>query len=666
MNMSVRYGWALLVLALLAIATSSAQTAIAQEQPAIVGNVKVVSDKVKDVSSLEAWKKSYIKEGMTDEQKAMAIWESVMSHQVQDAPPSEFLQNENTLYDAIKMFNVYGYSYCGVAACEMSSLARYVGLKARVWTIRNHVVPEIMWDDQWHMLDASFIDYFPTADGKIASVGQIEEGVKAWYKLHPECFVNGQGDGNKLMDFQKAEGWQGWKKGPEILSKCPLFSDSGWLPANTHGWSNMMMAYDGSACNSYEAGYSMGYKVNIGLRPGETLTRNWSNKKLYANMDGTAGTPGAMDAKPGEGFLAYSPKYGDLAPGRLGNGTLEYKPPLASLARSAWRYENLKLAGAKPLLVAGDDSKQGILEIRMPSSYVYLTGEVSIDAAVGDAGSVGVYFSDNNGLDWKQVATIDKSGQQKIDLSKLVLRRYDYRLRLVLNGKGTGITALGFHHDIQHSQRPLPALAEGNNTITFSAGPQEGTISVEGSANLGNKGKQLVWKDFKPVLKNIHDDLMVDMAAGTGELTYTVDTPGDVTGLSILTYYRARDAKGGWDVQCSYDGGKTFASVSKCQGPTPWNGNFVQLKDIPAGTKSVQVKWLGTASNNATMIFNHRIDADYKLPNSGFAPVKVTYLWEEGGIQKKDEHIANKPDETWTIKCDSKPTMKSIILELAK
>ena len=92
----------------------------------------------------------------------------------------------------------------------------------------------------------------------------------------------------------------------------------------------------------------------------------------------------------------------------------------------------------------------------------------------------------------------------------------------------------------------------------------------------------------------------------------------------------------------------------------------MQVKDIPAGTKSVQVKWLGTASNNATMIFNHRIDADYKLPNSGFAPVKVTYLWEEGGIVKKDEHIASKPDETYTIKCDSKPTMKSIIMELAK
>ena len=512
MNMSVNFGRTVLALAMLVATLCLAPAAIAQQQPAIVGNVKVVSDKVKDVSSLEAWKKSYIKDGMSDEQKAMAIWESVMTHQVQDVPPVEFLQNENVLYDAIKMFNVYGYSYCGPAACEMSSLARYLGLKSRVWTIRCHVVPEIMWGDQWHMLDASFIDYFPKADGKLASVTEIQEGVKAWYGKHPECFVNGQGDGNKLSAFQQADNWQGWKKGPEILSRCPLFSDSGWLPANTHGWANMMMAYDGSAGNVYEAGYSMGYKVNIGLRPGEVLTRNWFNKKLYANMDGTAGTPSAMEAKVGEGYLAYAPKYGDIAPGRLGNGSLEYKPSLASLARNAWRYENLKLADGKPMIVADDDSKQGILEIRMPCSYVYLNGEANIDAAVGDGGSVGVYFSDNNGLGWTQVGTIDKSGQQKIDLSKSVLRRYDYRLRLVLNGKGTGINGLSFHHDIQHSQRPLPALAEGNNTITFSAGPQEGTITVEGSGNLANKGKQLVWKDFKPVIKNIHDDLMVDLA----------------------------------------------------------------------------------------------------------------------------------------------------------
>ena len=57
----------------------------------VVSHVKVLSDKVRDVSSMEAWKRSFIREGMTDEQKAIAVWRSVVMHRYQDSPPIEFL-----------------------------------------------------------------------------------------------------------------------------------------------------------------------------------------------------------------------------------------------------------------------------------------------------------------------------------------------------------------------------------------------------------------------------------------------------------------------------------------------------------------------------------------------------------------------------------------------
>ena len=56
-------------------------------------------------------------------------------------------------------------------------------------------------------------------------------------------------------------------------------------------------------------------------------------------------------------------------------------------------------------------------------------------------------------------------------------RRYDYRLKFVLRGRGTGLERLRITHDIQHSQRALPALGQGRNRISFSAGPAEGTIT---------------------------------------------------------------------------------------------------------------------------------------------------------------------------------------------
>ena len=64
----------------------------AAEKPVgVVSHVKVLSDKVADVSSLEAWKRSFIHDGMTDEQKALAIWKSTVMFRYQDPPPFEFL-----------------------------------------------------------------------------------------------------------------------------------------------------------------------------------------------------------------------------------------------------------------------------------------------------------------------------------------------------------------------------------------------------------------------------------------------------------------------------------------------------------------------------------------------------------------------------------------------
>src|SRR5688572_15526984 len=100
------------------------------ESVGVVSHIKVVSDKVPDVSSMDAWKKSFIREGMADEQKAMAAWRSTVMFQHQDTPPYEYLQNEQVVQDPIKIFNVYGYSFCSVASCDVAALARYAGLKA--------------------------------------------------------------------------------------------------------------------------------------------------------------------------------------------------------------------------------------------------------------------------------------------------------------------------------------------------------------------------------------------------------------------------------------------------------------------------------------------------------------------------------------------------------
>jgi hypothetical protein len=378
--------------------------------------------------------------------------------------------------------------------------------------------------------------------------------------------------------------------------------------------------------------------------------------------------PGAMKEKVGEGGLRYSPKYGDLAPGRVGNGTHEYDVPLANGAfrGGALLVENLASSSEgkqTPAVHAQNPAEPGVLVIRMPSSYVYLGGEVAMEAIASNSGAVEVLFSENNGLDWKPLAKITSFGSQRIDLKPHVFRRYNYQLKFVLTGNGSGIDKLKITHPIQHSQRPLPALAAGENKITFNS-DDEGTVTIEGSMEAKNKEKQLVYTDFHPQRTNIGDEA-ANLTAGSGEITFPISTPGDMKRLRIGAYYRARDPRDVWEVQVSFDGAKSFKTVERLEGPFIGMGKSVVVSDIPAGTRSAHVRFAGT-QRNTLMLQNARIDADYKEPNGGFRPVQITYAWEENGESKQNTHIVRRPEESYTITCTDKPLMKSIALELAE
>jgi len=368
--------------------------------------------------------------------------------------------------------------------------------------------------------------------------------------------------------------------------------------------------------------------------------------------------------------FAYQRKLGDIAPGRVGSGTREYDAPLADGAfrGGALTADNLACTAEdqqRPAVHVKEAAKPGVLEFGMPSSYVYRDGALTFSAAVGQGGQLTALFSENNGNDWKELAKVTVSGEQTVDLKALVLRRYDYRLRFVLKGAGTGLDALKVVHAIQCSQRALPALAQGKNTLTFSAGSQEGAVTLEGTSNPDFKSKQVTLAAFHPELKGIEEQYLRVGDTGAGEVTIPSATPGDMVRLRFGGHYRARDEKDGWDVLVSFDDGQTLKQIDRLAGPTPNRCLFLTMTDIPAGTRKALLRFSGQ-QQNTTCLFSLRIDADYKQPAGGFRPVKATYLWEEGGLEKQDVHIAKKPEETYEVTCESAPVMKSVILELAQ
>jgi hypothetical protein len=249
-----------------------------------------------------------------------------------------------------------------------------------------------------------------------------------------------------------------------------------------------------------------------------------------------------------------------------------------------------------------------------------------------------------------------------------VRNRYDYRLRFELHGEGTSIKSLKTAHHFQCSQAALPAIAAGENKLTFTAGPQEGTVTVEGATEVdeAKKNGQLTIAAFKPVLNGVDERLR--MTSGTGDVTFDVATPGDMTRLRISAGWRARDASSdGWETQVSYDGGKTFTAVEngKLQGGSSGESRYVIASNVPAGTRAAKVRFAGKQSN-ATLLFDVRIDADYKEPNAAFKPVKITYVWDEGGQPKSHTHLAKSENDAFAITCGANAVVKSYTMELAE
>ena len=623
----------------------------------VVSHVKVVSDKVEDVSSLDAWRRSFIRDDMGDEEKALAVWMSVVKFRHQDEPPREYLQAPYHVHDPIRAFNVYGYSQCCCASSFIEALGRHAGLEVRGRSIKDHSVPEVAWGGAWHLLDGAFITYFRRDDGAIASVDDLVAAVGGFTTANPAARGNFD-----LLRQMRSDGR--WRSGPPLLAHCPFYDAGGLFAAGIQGWDTTMFDYDfGVAPDVTEFDNSQGYEVNVQLARGLRLVRNWSNRGLHVNQaEGLACD--SLNATVGAGEFAYSPRFGDLAPGRVGNGTFEWQVPLdEGLLATALTADNLRAVRGGGIEVR-DAQAPGKLVVRMPSSYVYLGGTLSLSAATEGDATIDILVSDNHGLDWRPVAQIVAPGEQSFDLSPLLVRRYDFELAAVLHGVGARLERMSIRCDVQHSQRALPALAAGDNEIRFSAddAPGQGTITIEGSTDPATSGKNLVFSDFHAVVEDLVAPPLAPAGAG-GRITFPVQTPGPMTRLRVGTSYRARDEVDRWDYLVSFDEGATWTRFATAAGPTAGAAKYAIFDGVPANTRRALIRFDG-AQRTALAIFDFRIDADYLEPHGGFDPVRITYSWTESGREREDIHVARSPSERYSIHCDGPPRMNSIAVEL--
>ena len=151
-----------------------------------VNQLKVLSDKIDDVTTIENIVKSFVKPGMSDQERAKALWTAIVKYRHQTAPPNEYLAGDWEAHDPVKIFNVYGYCMCCCCSALVAALNREDGREARGRILNGHSVPEVRYSNGWHMFDGSLITIFPRPnDGIAASVDEIAAAVADWYARNP-------------------------------------------------------------------------------------------------------------------------------------------------------------------------------------------------------------------------------------------------------------------------------------------------------------------------------------------------------------------------------------------------------------------------------------------------------------------------------------------------
>ncbi len=138
-----------------------------------ISQLKVLSDKVDDVTTIENIVKSFAKPGMSDQKRAEALWRAVVKYRYQTAPPNEHLAGDWEAHDPVKIFNVYGYCMCCCCSALLEALNREDGREARGRILRN--------DACWWKGGTGLMTVPIDVPGDLFSLGfsaQIRRGVK--------------------------------------------------------------------------------------------------------------------------------------------------------------------------------------------------------------------------------------------------------------------------------------------------------------------------------------------------------------------------------------------------------------------------------------------------------------------------------------------------------
>lgn len=421
---------------------------------AALHQIKVISDRAPDCSSLKSIVDDVTRGCKTDDERVIAIYNFCRFAYYHHAYP-----RESGGISTLKLINVYGWGLCGGQHTVMASLWEAAGYKWRYRGWNGHTTIEVYYGGRWHYLD-TFLKYYtwmpdPGSPGGRTIAGQ--EDIRANNDPFRKAMVF---DSDRKVWYRKDNRFT--RIGEEINSAAPAFLvcgdshegvfsgiDTSRNSGSPRGWGGIR--FDGPD-----------YSTDVDLAPGYALTLDWKTCDDAWYFEGSKQSPrhtcGDKDFRNCPVIGPILEPYRALNPARTwSNGTLVFRPEMrdASILESFHLVENVACRAG--LLVPKEAGRPGVLVVRMASPYVVARASAKLTC-------------DDARL---EVSTDDDSTFKPVepgDLTKLVAGAYRYDVRITFSSP---LSDLELTSIVQHNQESLPYLAPGMNRITISAANPE-------------------------------------------------------------------------------------------------------------------------------------------------------------------------------------------------
>ncbi|MFI5459445.1 MAG: hypothetical protein ACHRXM_28810 [Isosphaerales bacterium] len=113
-----------------------------------------------DFRSLNEIVAGAVKPGMTDGEKARALWWQEVQYRY------HFEGDNNELLDSVKVFNVYGYNTCGNDSISLAGQWHQAGLRVAPARLVGHCVSQVFYDGGWHLMDGDMHSIYLLRDNE--------------------------------------------------------------------------------------------------------------------------------------------------------------------------------------------------------------------------------------------------------------------------------------------------------------------------------------------------------------------------------------------------------------------------------------------------------------------------------------------------------------------